>query len=429
MNNKIVVLRNTNENYKQRYPLIYDAFLLPGGTISVVQVQFYDVFFHVYLFLTIKTMSDKITRQEFFRKTAIYTTGAGVAAVGTGFLFSKEARAEGLVEDWPAPYSTLDVEKVRVRAHDDFCTEGKGCCYAAFDGIISVLREELPETFPSFPNEIMVYGHGGVVGWGTICGAVNGAAAAISLVCDKAASDQLVSELCGWYTQELIPSEISNTYAGDGTFTATKSDEVLPQNASGSVLCHVSVTKWVEASGIAVDDAKRLERCARLSGDVAAKAVELLNAHYGSGFTAEYVPPEGIETCMACHSSAGVKKNVASKSECEQCHGDYQKAHEATGETKFAANNFEVQQNFPNPFSQGTTIRYSLEAHESVSIEIFNLEGKRIKTLMSNKPHGSGTYSVNWDGTDDYGGRAKPGVYIFRFRAGSKVQSVSMMKV
>ena len=38
-------------------------------------------------------MSEKITRQDFFRKTAIYTTGVGVAAVGTGFLFTKEARA------------------------------------------------------------------------------------------------------------------------------------------------------------------------------------------------------------------------------------------------------------------------------------------------------------------------------------------------
>ena len=65
-------------------------------------------------------MKEKITRQEFFRKSAIVTTGAGVAAVGTGFLFTKEARAEGLVETWPAPYDTLDVETVRINAHDDY---------------------------------------------------------------------------------------------------------------------------------------------------------------------------------------------------------------------------------------------------------------------------------------------------------------------
>jgi hypothetical protein len=374
-------------------------------------------------------MSEKITRQDFFRKTAIYTTGVGVAAVGTGFLFTKEARAGGLVEAWPAPYDTLDVETVRIRAHDAFCTEGKGCSYAAFDGIITLLREQLPATFPVFPNEIMYYGHGGVAGWGTICGAINGAAAAISLVCDKSTSDMLINELCGWYTQELLPTETSNNYAVDGTFTATKSDEVLTQNACGSVLCHVSVSKWCDASGVAVGDAKRKERCARLSGDVAAKAAELLNAHYGSGFTAAYVAPENIAACVACHGSDGVKKNVASKSNCDQCHGDPHESQGTDVHQNVAVNNFEVQQNFPNPFSNRTTINYSLERQESVSIEIFNLEGKRVKTLVSNKVQGSGVYTIDWDGTNNSGGNVKAGVYIFRFRAGAKVQTVSMMKV
>ncbi len=375
-------------------------------------------------------MKEKITRQDFFRKSAIITTGAGVAAVGTGFLFPKKARAEGLVETWPAPYDTLDVETVRINAHDDYCTEGKGCCYAAFNAMVKLLRTQLPATFPSFPNEIMVYGHGGVAGWGTICGAVNGAAALISLVCDKATSDQLVSELCGWYTQALIPSDISNDYAVAGDkYTATKSDEVLTQNESGSVLCHVSCTKWCEASGVAINDAKRKERCARLTGDVAAKAAELLNDHYGSGFTAEYVAPAGIASCMACHSAEGAHKNVASKSDCNQCHGDYEKAHSSVGQKSIESNNFRVEQNFPNPFTNRTTIHYQLERFDTVSIEIFSMDGKRVKTLMTNKPHGSGVYTIEWDGTSDTGGRAEAGVYIFRFRAGSKVQTVSMMKV
>lgn len=376
-------------------------------------------------------MSEKITRQDFFRKSAIITTGAGVAAVGTGFLFPKEVRAEGRqVETWPAPYETLDVETVRINAHDDYVTEGKGCCFAAFNAIVNLLRAQLPDTFPTFPSEIMVYGHGGVAGWGTICGATNGAAAAISLVCDKASSDALISELCGWYTQAIFPSDISNDYAVQGDkYSATKSDEVLTQNSCGSVLCHISCTKWCEAAGIAINDVKRKERCARLTGDVAAKAAELLNAHYGSGFTAEYVPPATIATCMACHGSEGAKKNVASKSECEQCHGDYQKSHESVGQKNIEANSFQVEQNFPNPFSNGTTINYSLEHFDTVSIEIFSMDGKRVKTLMSNKPHASGVYTIQWDGSTINEGSAEAGVYIFRFRAGSRIQTVSMMKL
>lgn len=375
-------------------------------------------------------MKEKFTRQEFFRRSAIVTTGFGVAAAGTGFLFTPEARAEGLDETWPAPYDALDVETVRINGHDDYVTEGKGCCYAAFNAMVQLLRAQLPATFPSFPSEIMIYGHGGVAGWGTICGAVNGAAALISMVCDKATSDQLVSELCGWYTQALIPSDISNDYAVAGDkYTATKSDEVLTQNACGSVLCHVSVSQWCKASGVDVNDPKRKERCARLTGDIAAKAAELLNDHFGSGFTAGYIPPASIATCMACHSAEGTQKNVASKSDCEQCHGDYNDAHSAVGQKSIEANSFTLEQNFPNPFSNGTTIHYSLERHEQVSIEIFSMEGKRVKTLMSNKPHGNGVYTIEWDGTNDSGARVEAGVYIFRFRAGSKVQTVSMLKV
>jgi len=91
-----------------------------------------------------------------------------------------------------------------------------------------------------------------------------------------------------------------------------------------------------------------------------------------------------------------------------------------------AKNDFKV---YPNPFSNGTTINYSLERQESVSIEIYNLEGKRIKTLSSNKIQNSGVHSIDWDGTDNRGGRAEAGVYIIRFRAGAKEQSVSLMKV
>ena len=133
-------------------------------------------------------------------------------------------------------------------------------------------------------------------------------------------------------------------------YTATKSDEVLTQNACGSVLCHVSCTKWCEAAGVAINDVKRKERCARLTGDVAAKAAELLNAHYGSGFTAEYVPPASIAACMACHGAEGTKKNVASKSECEQCHGDYEKAHSSVGQKSIEANSFQGRAEFPQSF-------------------------------------------------------------------------------
>ena len=137
-------------------------------------------------------MSEKITRNDFFRKSAVYTTGVGVAATGTGFILP---RKRGLKDDklkpgrhpmtlWTWKPSVLMLMMIIV-------LKEKVAAYAAFNAMVNLLRAQLPATFPSFPNEIMVYGHGGVAGWGTICGAINGAAALISLVCDKATSDQL----------------------------------------------------------------------------------------------------------------------------------------------------------------------------------------------------------------------------------------------
>ena len=85
---------------------------------------------------------------------------------------------------WPWPYTQVDPETARYNGHDAFWS-GKGCSYGAFHGVVQTLRDAVGEPFTSFPDEIMLYGYGGGVGWGATCGAINGAAAAISLVSTK----------------------------------------------------------------------------------------------------------------------------------------------------------------------------------------------------------------------------------------------------
>lgn len=72
---------------------------------------------------------------------------------------------------------------------------------------------------------------------------------------------------------------------------------------------------------------------------------------------------------------------------------------------------------YPNPFSTNTTIIYSVKQDGFVNVEVFNLQGKRIKTLASeNKP--AGTYSVQFDGT------ALPeGAYIYRVSTAGEVST------
>ena len=78
---------------------------------------------------------------------------------------------------------------------------------------------------------------------------------------------------------------------------------------------------------------------------------------------------------------------------------------------------FVLEQNYPNPFNPSTTIRYALPVTSPVDISVFNALGQKVKTLihLANQP--SGSYRVQWDGTDDNGKRAPNGVYFYRMQA------------
>ncbi|HEX9970427.1 MAG TPA: FlgD immunoglobulin-like domain containing protein, partial [bacterium] len=78
---------------------------------------------------------------------------------------------------------------------------------------------------------------------------------------------------------------------------------------------------------------------------------------------------------------------------------------------------YDLGQNFPNPFNPETTIPYQLGRRSMVSLEIFNVLGQRIRTLV----HGvqsTGQYAVTWDGSDDAGKSVATGIYVCRFQAG-----------
>ncbi len=75
---------------------------------------------------------------------------------------------------------------------------------------------------------------------------------------------------------------------------------------------------------------------------------------------------------------------------------------------------FQLHQNYPNPFNPETTIQYDLPAASVVTIEIFNLVGQKIRTLVSSALQGPGELRLVWDGSDDQGAPASSGVYLYR---------------
>lgn len=82
---------------------------------------------------------------------------------------------------------------------------------------------------------------------------------------------------------------------------------------------------------------------------------------------------------------------------------------------------FELEQNYPNPFNPSTIISYSLPKSENVRIEVFNLLGEKVATLL-NEHEQQGNYKVSWNA----GGLAS-GIYLYRLTAGSYILTKKMI--
>jgi hypothetical protein len=88
---------------------------------------------------------------------------------------------------------------------------------------------------------------------------------------------------------------------------------------------------------------------------------------------------------------------------------------------------FRLSQNYPNPFNPVTTIEYSISGKVFVDLMIFDVSGRRVRTLVSEKQLPGG-YSVVWDGRNDGGRPVASGVYFYRLDA-DKNSSVKKMVI
>lgn len=73
----------------------------------------------------------------------------------------------------------------------------------------------------------------------------------------------------------------------------------------------------------------------------------------------------------------------------------------------------QLRQNFPNPFNPTTMIPFSLQANDAVSLDVYNVSGQKVRTLV-NSVLAAGSHSVVWDGRGDNGLSVGSGIYFYR---------------
>jgi len=83
----------------------------------------------------------------------------------------------------------------------------------------------------------------------------------------------------------------------------------------------------------------------------------------------------------------------------------------------------------PNPFSQYTTLEFSLEKAADVVIEIYDLSGMLIKKPLQKQWLSEGSYTIKWDAKDEWQRTVSPGIYIYQITSGNIVSTGKLIKM
>lgn len=84
--------------------------------------------------------------------------------------------------------------------------------------------------------------------------------------------------------------------------------------------------------------------------------------------------------------------------------------------------------NYPNPFRGATQVRYGLPLRSTVQLEIYDVLGRHIKTLVQ-RVEEEGLKAIVWEGNDEHGRNVSAGVYFSRLRVGEFVQTRKLVRV
>lgn len=94
---------------------------------------------------------------------------------------------------------------------------------------------------------------------------------------------------------------------------------------------------------------------------------------------------------------------------------------------KLATNfDYELKQNFPNPFNPTTQIKFSLKKESVTQLKIYNILGQLVQTLISEKLK-EGNHSIQWNGTDELGKQVASGIYYYKISTESGFSQTKKM--
>jgi hypothetical protein len=268
------------------------------------------------------------SRRNILTGSAALLAGGGLGSVMTSLAGSAIAATGSPAEAPPLPWkwAKLDPLEAGRRAYRFYKDKG-GCGTASYLSLLSLLKENVGDPWTTLPDMMMAHAAAGYGGHGTLCGALGGASTIINLVTysgkrDEQQNNQIIDRLFWWYAEQDFPSR--------------RFDDLSPMPRqvrvqASSPLCHVSVSKWVVAAGATIKSDAKIERCAKVAGEVAYIVTLALNEYFeGDWKPPAWKPSSLTEHCVSCHGPDTSKQkarawNQQGHMDCRMCHDDHTK--------------------------------------------------------------------------------------------------------
>ena len=282
-------------------------------------------------------MSDNLmSRRKFLAGTGLVLGAASVSGVAL-LKDADPAAAAGTAIPWPYPTDPAqqpNPEAVARRAFEIYFKSG--CAEAVWGSCVEALAAITPAgTWDTLPTNMFRFGGGGIAGWGTICGTLNGAAAFISMAVGQNLNadgvtkewvhrNNLINGAFQYYAETPLPT--NNAFKSNQgvlglpawtppAVTGYTMIENAPTSTANSPLCHSSLVQWTTTTGAADGGPLQRDRCGKASFDVAFKTIELLNKYFELASAPGVALDPSVAACGACH-----KTYTGAKMACGSCH-------------------------------------------------------------------------------------------------------------
>jgi hypothetical protein len=90
---------------------------------------------------------------------------------------------------------------------------------------------------------------------------------------------------------------------------------------------------------------------------------------------------------------------------------------------------YALEANYPNPFSDETTIGFELPLDKQISVKVYDVTGRLVSTLVNDERYPKGKHTVTWDGRTSNGGAVASGTYFYTLEYGNFRKSRQMVLV